>query len=126
MAKILLIDDDPQMRKLISEFMGLNGHEVLIAQDGAFGVSMSALELPDLILLDMMMPVMSGPEALDILKSEPGLKGIPVVVVSANDNQKLKQQMLDAGVVAYLSKPVDLQALLRCIQGTLTFRPKPV
>lgn len=125
MAKILLIDDDPQMRKLIRDFMGLNGHEVLIAQDGAFGVSMSALELPDLILLDMMMPVMSGPEALDLLKSEPGLKGIPVVVVSANDNQKLKQQMLDAGVVAYLTKPVNLQNLLRCIQGTLTFRPKP-
>jgi len=125
MAKILLIDDDPQMRKLISDFMGHCGHEVLIAQDGAFGVSMSALEYPDIIILDMMMPVMSGPEALDVLKAEPGLAGIPVVVVSANDNPDLQQQMLDAGVVAYLTKPIELQELLTCIQGTLTFRPKP-
>lgn len=125
MAKILLIDDDPRMRKLVSNFMSLNGHEVLSAQDGAFGISMSTLEYPDIILLDMMMPVMSGPEALDILKSEPGLKGIPVVVVSANNDPELKQEMFDAGVVAYLTKPIDLQELLSCVQGTLTFRPKP-
>ena len=66
MAKILLIDDDPKMRMLVSEFMGHNGHEVIIAQDGAFGVSMSALEYPDLIILDMMMPVMRGPEAFSL------------------------------------------------------------
>ena len=125
MAKILLIDDDEQMRKLISDFMDHQGHEVVIAPDGAFGVSMSALEYPDLILLDMMMPVMSGPEALDLLKREPGLAGIPVVVVSANDDPDLKQQMLDAGVVTYLTKPIDLKELLSCIEGTLTFRPKP-
>ena len=125
MAKILLIDDDPQMRKLIMDFMGQQGHEVIIAQDGAFGVSMTALEYPDIILLDMMMPVMSGPEALDMLKREPGLSGIPVVVVSANDDPDLKQQMLNAGVVAYINKPVDLTALLSCVEGTLRFRAKP-
>lgn len=125
MAKILLIDDDPQMRKLITDFMGHQGHEVIIAQDGAFGVSMTALEYPDIILLDMMMPVMSGPEALDMLKREPGLSGIPVVVVSANADPDLKQQMLNAGVVAYIDKPVDLAALLSCVEGTLTFRAKP-
>ena len=125
MAKILLIDDDARMRKLITDFMSTHGHEVLIAPDGAFGVSMSALEHPDLILLDMMMPVISGAEALDLLKREPGLAGIPVVVVSANHDPNLKRQMFDAGVVAYLDKPVDLQELLACVQGTLTFRPKP-
>lgn len=125
MAKILLIDDDPHTRKLISDFMSHQGHEVLIAQDGAFGVSMSALEYPDIILLDMMMPVMSGPEALDLLKLEPGLAGIPVVVVSANDDPDLQQQMLDAGVAAYITKPIDFMELLACVQGTLTFRAKP-
>jgi len=125
MAKILLIDDDPQMRKLISDFMSHQGHEVIIAQDGAFGVSMTALEYPDIILLDMMMPVMSGPEALDMIKREPGLSGIPVVVVSANDDPDLQQQMFNAGIAAYIQKPVDLPALLSCVEGTLTFRPKP-
>ena len=113
------------MRKLVTDFMGHNGHEVLVAQDGAFGVSMTALEYPDIILLDMMMPVMSGPEALELLKREPGLAGIPVVVVSSVDEDKLIQEMLDAGVVAYLPKPLDLAELLSCIEGTLTFRPKP-
>lgn len=97
MAKILLIDDDPQMRKLVSEFLAHHDHEVIIAQDGAFGVSMSVIEYPDLIILDMMMPVMSGAEALGLLKSEPGMSAIPVLVCSANDDPVLKQEMLDAG-----------------------------
>jgi len=125
MAKLLLIDDDPRMRRLVDEFMGMNGHEVLFAQDGALGVSLSSLERPDLIILDMMMPVMGGQEAMAILKAEPGLKGIPVVVVSANNDPDLRQQMLDAGAVAYITKPIDLQELLACIDGTLTFRPNP-
>lgn len=125
MAKILLIDDDAQTRKLISDFMGRQGHEVLIASDGAFGVSMSTLEHPDIILLDMMMPVMSGPGTLELLKREPRLADIPVVMISANDDPDLQQQMMDAGVVAYLVKPLDLVELLSCIEGTLTFRSKP-
>jgi CheY-like chemotaxis protein len=124
MAKILLIEDDAHTRKLISDFLTHHGHEVLIAPDGAFGVSMSALEQPDLILLDMMLPIMSGPEALDLIKDRPNLADIPVVVISANTDLDLKQDMLNAGVVAYLTKPFDLENLLSCIQGTLTFRPK--
>lgn len=124
MSKILLIDDDANTRKLIDDFMRYHGHEVIFAQDGAFGVSMSELEYPDLILLDVMMPVMDGPQALRILKRKPGLASIPVVVISANDNPQLIQQMLDAGVVAYFTKPLDLIELLVCVQGTLTFRPK--
>lgn len=124
MAKILLIDDDPQMRQLISEFLTHQGHEVIIAQDGAFGVSMTFIEYPDLILLDMMMPVMSGPEALELLQKDPKMAGIPVLVCSANDNPALKQEMLDAGVVAYIDKPIVLPELLNAIEGTLRFRPK--
>ena len=125
MAKILLIDDDPRMRKIVSDFMAHNGHEVIIAQDGAFGVSMSAIEQPDIIILDMMMPVMSGAEALGLLKQEPKLSGIPVLVCSANDDPVLRRETLEAGVVAYLLKPIDLPELLRSIEGTLRFRPKP-
>lgn len=125
MAKILLIDDDPQMRQLVSEFLAHHGHEVIIAQDGAFGVSMTVIEYPDLIILDMMMPVMSGPEALGLLKKEPGMAGIPVLVCSASNDPVLKQEMLDAGVVAYIDKPLDLPELLTAIEGTLRFRPKP-
>ena len=124
MAKILLIDDDASTRRLIDDFLVYYGHEVIFAQDGAFGVSMSEIEYPDLILLDIMMPVMSGSEALSVIKRKPGLADIPVVVISANDDPKLKQEMLDAGVVAYFDKPFDLTELLNCIEGTLTFRPK--
>ena len=125
MAKILLIDDDPQMQLLITDYMGGHGHEVVVAPDGAMGLSTSVMEYPDIIILDMMMPVMDGPKALEFLKREPGLAGIPVVVVSANDDTELKQNMLDGGVVAYLGKPVNLPELLSCIEGTLRFRPKP-
>ena len=125
MAKILLVDGDPQMRKLISEFLEHHGHEVIIAQDGAFGVSMSVIEHPDLIILDMMTPGMSGAEALDLIKSEPGMSGIPVLVCSANDEPVLKQEMLGAGVVAFMDKPLNLPELLNTVEGTLRFRPKP-
>lgn len=125
MAKVLLIDDDPLMRRLISEFLTHHGHEVLFAQDGAFGVSLSALEFPDLIILDMMMPVMNGEEALTTLKEEPSLAGIPVLAVSANPDPALMQRILDAGAVAYITKPVDLEKLLASVEGTLTFRRKP-
>lgn len=125
MAKMLLVDGDPQMRKLISEFLEHHGHEVIIAQDGAFGVSMSVIEHPDLIILDMMTPVMSGAEALGLIKSEPGMSGIPVLVCNANDEPVLKQEMLGAGVVAFIDKPLNLPELLNAVEGTLRFRPKP-
>lgn len=125
MAKILLVDGDPQMRKLISEFLEHHGHEVIIAQDGAFGVSMSVIEHPDLIILDMMTPVMSGAEALGLIKSEPGMSSIPVLVCNANDEPVLKQEMLGAGVVAFIDKPLNLPELLNAVEGTLRFRPKP-
>jgi len=73
----------------------------------------------------MMMPVMSGPQALELLKREPGLAGIPVIAVSANDDPDLIRKMKDEGVVAYLTKPIDLNELLTTLEGTLRFRPKP-
>lgn len=124
MAKILLVDDDRHTRTLLFEFLQHAGHEVIFAQDGAFGVSMSELERPDLILLDLMMPVMDGPQALNVLKSKPELADIPVVVISANNSVRLKQEVLDAGAIAFFDKPIELKALLTSIEGTLTFRSK--
>lgn len=122
MPKILLIDDDPRTRKLISDNLEQSGHEVLFAQDGAFGVSMSTLEIPDVIILDVMMPIMTGPETLRALKADPDMKNIPVIVLTALEDFELEESMLAQGAVAYFTKPVNLQELINCIEGTLTFR----
>lgn len=119
MPKILLIEDDPRMRKFVRDTLMAHGHEVLLAQDGAFGVSMSTLERPDAIILDIMMPVMDGVEALHLLKSEPSLRDIPVVILTALEDQDIEAQARALGAAAFLKKPVDMKQLMTCIEGVL-------
>ena len=125
MPKILLVEDDPRMRKMVRDNLVALGHEVLLAQDGAFGISMSALEKPDAIILDIMMPIMDGVEALHMLKNEPNLRDIPVVVLTALDDPNIETETLELGAAAYLTKPIDIQRLMACVEDIVGAPARP-
>jgi len=105
MAKVLVVDDIPDNVTLLLFNLEDDGHDVITANDGHSCIEQARLHLPDIILLDMMMPVMDGPAALAILKSDPDLKQIPVIMVSANDADEDMVETFEAGAHDYVTKP---------------------
>jgi CheY-like chemotaxis protein len=110
---ILLVDDDPDVRALLGEFLLQHGYEVHAARDGRHALQLLAkMEPPALILLDYVMPALSGSQFLERKRWNPRLRGIPVVILSAWTRQ-WSPTKLDA--VDVLSKPVDLDRLLALV-----------
>ncbi len=110
--RILLIEDDPDIQKMVQlslKFQG--GHQVFTASDGREGIAKAAAELPDLILLDVMMPEMDGYEACRMLKSQPSTSHIPIVFLSARAQQSEIQRGRELGAIGYLVKPFDPMTL---------------
>lgn len=110
--RILLIEDDPDIQKMVQlslKFQG--GHQVSVAFNGREGLVKAAAELPDLILLDVMMPEMDGYEACRLLKSQTSTSHIPVVFLSARAQQSEIQRGRDLGAIGYLVKPFDPMTL---------------
>jgi len=110
--RILLIEDDPDIQKMIQlslKFQG--GHQVSVASDGREGLVKATAELPDLILLDVMMPEMDGYEACRRLKSEPTTSQIPIVFLSARAQESEIQRGRELGAIGYLVKPFDPMTL---------------
>ena len=110
---ILVIDDDPSVHDLMQRFLGREGYRVLAALEGQEGVELAKQQAPDVILLDIRMPQMNGWEVLTLLKSDPELTRIPVVIVTIEDDQALGSAL---GAVDYLLKPVDYDRLLTLLQ----------
>jgi len=107
------VEDDPVIQSLIVEFLGDEGFELLAASDGQAGVDLARQMLPDLILMDLMLPIMDGMSATRALKSDPRTRNIPVIAVSAGTNLRVHAERLPAdGVVG---KPFDLDTLLAAV-----------
>ena len=119
MAKILLVEDQEMNRDMLSRRLKKRGYEVAIAVDGAEGVEKARAESPDLILMDMSLPVMDGWEATRILKAEEGTRAIPVVALTAHAMSTDRDKALEAGCDAYETKPVDLPRLLGTMEKLL-------
>ena len=113
------------MRIMVRDYFQAKGHEVLLAQDGAFGLSMSALELPDIIILDIMLPVMDGIEALQMLQREPHLRDIPVIAITASHDRAIEEEARAFGVAAYLAKPFEMGKLYDEVERILSDKPLP-
>ena len=94
---VLVVDDSPDIRKLLGMMLRLKGVSVVEAENGKRAVELAPQVLPDLILMDLSMPVLDGYEATRLLKAQPGLSGIPVVAVSAFCDERKKQAALSAG-----------------------------
>ena len=105
MAKILIAEDERDIRDLVAFTLRFAGHEVFAASNGEEAVDMAPKVNPDLILMDVRMPRMTGYEACKAMKANPDLKDIPVVFLSAKGQESERQQGLEAGAEDYLLKP---------------------
>jgi two-component system cell cycle response regulator DivK len=119
MAKILLVEDNEMNRDMLSRRLERRGYQIVIAVDGAEGVAMARSEKPDLILLDMSLPVLDGWEAARQLKGADGTKGIPIIALTAHAMAGDREKALEAGCNDYDTKPIELPRLLEKIAALL-------
>ena len=115
MAKILLVEDNEMNRDMLSRRLLRRGFEVVVALDGQQGVEMASSELPDLILLDMSLPVLDGWAAAGKLKADPATSTIPIIALTAHAMGEDREKALKAGCDDYDTKPVEFKRLLRKI-----------
>jgi two-component system cell cycle response regulator DivK len=119
MAKILLVEDNEMNRDMLSRRLKKRGYDVLIAVDGHEGLEMTKSERPELILMDMSLPVIDGWEATRRIKADPELQSIPVVALTAHAMADDRERALEAGCDAYETKPVELPSLLATMNNLL-------
>jgi CheY-like chemotaxis protein len=119
MARILLVEDNEMNRDMLSRRLAKKGHEVVIAVDGREGVDLAVAEKPEIILLDMSLPVMDGWEAARLLKGDGATKEIPIIALTAHAMAGDREKCLEAGADDYDTKPVDFKRLLGKIQALL-------
>ena len=119
MARILLVEDQEMNRDMLSRRLKKRGYEVSIAVDGAEGVDKARSESPDLILMDMSLPVMDGWEATRTLKADEATRSIPVVALTAHAMSTDREKALAAGCDAYETKPVELPRLIETMEKLL-------
>ncbi len=117
--KLLLVEDNEMNRDMLSRRLQRKGFEIVIAVDGAEGIALAQAEHPDLILLDMSLPVVDGWEAVRRLKQAQETAGIPVIALTAHAMSGDREKALNAGCDEYETKPIDFPALLEKI-GKLT------
>jgi two-component system, cell cycle response regulator DivK len=119
MVKILLIEDNETNRDMLSRRLARKGYEVILASDGAEGVSMAHKQAPDLILMDMSLPVVDGWEATRQLKTATATRTIPIIALTAHAMAGDREKALSAGCDEYETKPVEFQRLLSKIDALL-------
>ncbi len=119
MAKILVVEDNEMNRDMLSRRLMRKGYEVIIALDGEEGVVKAQAEAPDLILMDMSLPVLDGWEATRRLKAAPETHAIPIIALTAHAMAGDREQALAAGCDDYDSKPIEFQQLLGKIEALL-------
>ncbi|MCZ2126257.1 MAG: response regulator [Anaerolineales bacterium] len=116
---VMIIEDEADAAELFSEMMRINGFRVIKMFSSAPAIPIIAQEKPDLILLDIMMPDISGLEVLRYIRREPSLSSIPVIILSAKSMPNDIKVGLDAGASMYLTKPVGFQDLKDAVEKTL-------
>jgi CheY-like chemotaxis protein len=118
LKKILIADDSRTFRHLEEELLKRR-YTLLQAENGAQAVQLAAQQSPDLILLDLQMPVMDGSKALAVLKGSPATSAIPVVLVTTIANDEQRAQLLKAGAARFLSKPINGADLLSTVRDLI-------
>ena len=122
MAKILLVEDNEMNRDMLSRRLIRSGYEVALAVDGAQGVAMAASESPDIVLMDMSLPVLDGWEATRRLKADPAMRSLPVIALTAHAMAGDEKKAREAGCDDFDTKPVEYTRLLSKIEGLLQKR----
>jgi two-component system cell cycle response regulator DivK len=122
MPKILLVEDNEMNRDMLSRRLQRKGYEVVLALDGQSGVEMTQTQAPDLVLMDMSLPVLDGWEATRRLKADPATRHIPVIALTAHAMSSDREKAIEAGCDDYDTKPVELTRLLAKIEALLRGR----
>ena len=110
--KILLVDDEPEILEICRDYLKASGYDVVTASDGAQGLFAARREKPDLVVLDLMMPVMDGWEFRRVQQADPKLARVPTIVLSALDQARA----VDLRPAAFLKKPLDFDLLLQLVR----------
>ena len=119
MARVLIVDDSPTEVYKLAAMLEKNGHEVYKAENGADGVALAKKELPDAILMDIVMPGLNGFQATRQLTKDPETSHIPVIIVSTKDQETDKVWGKRQGAKGYLTKPVEEAVLVRALADVL-------
>jgi twitching motility two-component system response regulator PilH len=120
MPRILIVDDSPTEVFKVSQILTKNGFEVLTAESGEQGVDIAKREVPDLVLMDIVMPGLNGFQATRQLSRDPQTSGIPVIIVTTKDQETDKLWGQRQGAKGYLTKPVVSKGLLKVIGEVLS------
>jgi two-component system, cell cycle response regulator DivK len=124
MARILLVEDNEMNRDMLSRRLQRRGYEVIIAVDGRRGIEMAQAEGPDLILMDMSLPVIDGWEATRTLKADDATRHIPVIALTAHAMSTDRDKALEAGCDDYDTKPIELTRLLGKMEALMKIRDR--
>ena len=119
MPKILLVEDNEDNRDMLSRRLIRKGYDVSLANDGGAGVAQALSEVPDLILMDMSLPVLDGWEATRRVKENPATRAIPIIALTAHAMADDREKAIAAGCDDYDTKPIDLPRLLGKIESLL-------
>ena len=119
MPRILLVEDNEMNRDMLSRRLERRGYEVVIAVDGELGIAMAKSEAPDLILMDMSLPVMDGWEATRALKASDETRHIPVIALTAHAMSTDRDKAMEAGCDDYDTKPIELPRLLSKMEALM-------
>jgi CheY-like chemotaxis protein len=125
MPKILLVEDNEMNRDMLTRRLEKRGFTMVIAVDGAAGLAQAKAEKPDLILMDMSLPVIDGWEATKLIRADPEISGIPIIALTAHAMSSDREKCLAVGCTDFDTKPVELPRLLGKIDELLKKRPPP-
>tara|TARA_Y100000389_G_C17130477_1_gene349954 strand:- start:146 stop:508 length:363 start_codon:yes stop_codon:yes gene_type:complete len=120
MTKILIVEDNEMNRDMLSRRLERKGFSIVMAEDGKKGVDMSLSETPDLILMDLSLPIMDGWEATSTIKANPETKDIPIIVLTAHAMAGDREKALEAGADEYDTKPIEFKRLLGKIKDFIS------
>ena len=119
MARVLIVDDSPSQLMGMKRIIEKLGHEILTAEDGALGVEAAKRELPDLILMDVVMPNLNGFQATRSISKEPATSHIPIILVTTKDQETDRVWGMRQGAKAYVTKPIKEDELVATIKPLL-------
>jgi two-component system, cell cycle response regulator DivK len=125
MAKILLVEDDEMNRDMLSRRLERRGYQVVVAVDGGQGLRLARSEAPDLILMDMSLPVLDGWEATRHLKAAAATQAIPIIALTAHAMAGDREKAVEAGCADYDTKPIEFPRLLGKIRALLAQEETP-
>jgi CheY-like chemotaxis protein len=120
MTKVLLVEDNEMNRDMLSRRLERKGYEVVFAEDGSIAVDLAGSEQPDLILMDMSLPVLDGWEATRRIKADAATSGIPVIALTAHAMAGDREKAMEVGCEDYDTKPVDFPRLLGKIEALIS------